>query len=333
MKRLLVLASLMAAAVTVRAETPKTSSTAEAEVRAAADAYIAAYNRGDAKAVADFWSDRGEWLTPDGRRIQGREAIAKELKKLFAENKGVHLELIDWSARLVTPEVAVEEGRIRVGRRGEPGNESTYIAVQVKQADGWKLDSVRETDLPEGPVVETPLGELKWLVGDWGDPSGDDAVATSVVWTKNKRFLRYAFRVNDPDGDDLEGTQIIGWDPAAGVIRSWMFDSDGGFGEGVWSKRDNRWVVKFKQVLPDGRKASATNIYTPEGNDAMSWQSIGREVDGQFLPNIGPLKVVRKSTAPAEKPADPSAADKSSADKPTAKKPAVEKSPKKEAKD
>ena len=62
--------------------------------------------------------------------------------------------------------------------------------------------------------------------------------------------------------DDLEGTQVIGWDPAAGTIRSWMFDSDGGFGEGIWTKNDNTWIVKFSQVLPDGRKASATNIYT-----------------------------------------------------------------------
>ena len=47
--------------------------------------------------------------------------------------------------------------------------------------------------------------------------------------------------------DDLEGTQVIGWDPAAGTIRSWMFDSDGGFGEGTWSKKDNSWIVKFSQ--------------------------------------------------------------------------------------
>ncbi len=97
-----------------------------------------------------------------------------------------------------------------------------------------------------------------------------------------------------PDGDDFEGTQVIGWDPAEGTIRSWMFDSDGGFGEGTWTKKDNRWTIKFKQVLPDGRRASATNIYTIIDNNTITWQSIGREVDGQFMPNVGPVKVVRK---------------------------------------
>ena len=74
--------------------------------------------------------------------------------------------------------------------------------------------------------------------------------------------MSYSFKVAPPGAADLEGTQVIGWDPAAGTIRSWMFDSDGGFGEGTWSKKGNRWLIKFKQVLPDGRKASATNIYT-----------------------------------------------------------------------
>ena len=77
--------------------------------------------------------------------------------------------------------------------------------------------------------------------------------------------------------DDLEGTQVIGWDPAAGTIRSWMFDSDGGFGEGTWSKKDNSWIVKFNQVLPDGRKASATNIYTLiDGTRSPGSRSAGR---------------------------------------------------------
>ena len=81
-----------------------------------------------------------------------------------------------------------------------------------------------------------------------------------------------------------------------------MFDSDGGFGEGVWSRRDNRWVVKFTQTLPDGRKASATNIYTRVDANSYTWQSIGRQLEGQFLPNVEEVKVVRKG-APPEKPA------------------------------
>jgi hypothetical protein len=116
-----------------------------------------------------------------------------------------------------------------------------------------------------------------------------------VTWTKNKTFLNYSFKVSAPGVDDLEGTQVIGWDPAAGTIRSWMFDSDGGFGEGVWTKKDNSWIVKFSQVLPDGRKASATNIYALADGNTFTWRSIGRKVDGEFLPNTEDVKMVRKT--------------------------------------
>ncbi len=62
------------------------------------------------------------------------------------------------------------------------------------------------------------------------------------------------------------GSQIIGWDPYAQTIRSWLFDSDGGFGVGRWTPAGNRWTVKTLSVLPDGRRGSATNIYELEGD-------------------------------------------------------------------
>ena len=61
----------------------------ENAIRAAVESYVDAYNRGDARAVAAQWSETGEWISPSGQRFQGRPAIEKELKNLFAENKGV----------------------------------------------------------------------------------------------------------------------------------------------------------------------------------------------------------------------------------------------------
>jgi uncharacterized protein (TIGR02246 family) len=301
MKHVIVLAVVLAVVCRATAAEAASQSKDEMAIRAAVDTYVAAYNRGDAKAVAQFWSDQGVWVSPSGQRTQGREAIEKELAAMFAENKGLHLDVLDSVIRFVTPDVAVEEGRVRVISPKETPSESTYIAIQVKQAGQWKLDSVRETELPEAPPPTSPLGELQWLVGDWVDQSAEATADASVTWTKNKTFLSYAFKASVPGIDDLEGTQVIGWDPAAGTIRSWMFDSDGGFGEGTWSKKDNHWIVKFSQVLPDGRKASATNIYSLVDGNTFTWQSIGRQVGGKFLPNVGPVKLVRKMAIEAEK--------------------------------
>ena len=297
-------AALIFAVSAQAAEKGPKSSSEENAIRAAVESYVAAYSRGDAKAVASHWSESGDWISPSGKRFQGRQAIEKEMESLFAENKGVRIEVIDPSVRLVSPDVATEEGTVRVIRPAEPPSDSTYLAIHVKKNGQWKLDSVRETEVPDVPAASSQLQDLAWLVGEWGDQSPDAEIAAKVSWTKNKTFLSYAFKASAPGMDDLEGTQVIGWDPAAGTIRSWMFDSDGGFGEGIWTKRDNSWIVKFSQVLPDGRKASATNIYTLVDANTFTWKSIGRKVGDDFLPNVEEVKVVRKtaSTPAAESP-------------------------------
>jgi uncharacterized protein (TIGR02246 family) len=276
------------------ADQGKSGKSDEDAIRACIDSYVAAYNRGDAKATAAHWSETAEWISPSGERFNGRAAIEKEMRSMFAENKGQRIEVVDPSIRIVSPDAAIEEGTVRVIHPGEAPSESTYMAVHVKKAGQWKLDTVRETETPDTPAASSQLDELSWLAGDWVDdsPEADDTV--TVSWTRNKTFLNYAFKVSSPGADDLEGTQVVGWDAAAGTIRSWMFDSDGGFGEGTWSKHGDSWVVKFRQVLPDGRKAEATNVYTFVDGNTFTWKSIGRKVDGQFLPNIEEVKMVRK---------------------------------------
>ena len=296
----MVAAFLLRTVSAAEAEKPA-AGTEESAIRVTIDSYVAAYNRGDAKAVAAHWSDSGEWISPSGQRFQGKQAIEKEMQALFSGNKGVHIEVLNPSIRMVSPQVAIEEGTVRVIRPSEPPSDSTYLAVDVKEGGRWRLNTVRETDVPETQAASSQLQELAWLVGDWVDDSPEVDDAATVTWTKNKTFLTYAFKISRRIGDVLEGTQVIGWDPVAGTIRSWMFDSDGGFGEGTWSKHENSWVVKFKQVLSDGRKASATNVYTIVDGNTFTWKSIGRKLDGQFMPNIDEVKMVRKTAGDATK--------------------------------
>lgn len=265
----------------------------ETAIRAAVDSYVDAYNRGDAKAVAEHWSESGEWISPTGLRFQGRPAIEKQLCALFSEHKGVRIEVSRPSIRIVCADAAVEEGTVRVLRPAAAPIESTYLAIHVKKGGQWKLDSVHETNVPDVPSPNSQLEELAWLVGDWVHEHADAKLEAHVAWTKNKTFLSYAFKASVAGAHHLEGIQVIGWDPAAGTLRSWLFDSDGGFGEATWSKKDKSWVVKLDQVLPDGRQASATNVYTPVDANRFTWRSIGRKLAGQFLPNVEEVKIVR----------------------------------------
>jgi hypothetical protein len=154
------------------------------------------------------------------------------------------------------------------------------------------MTNVRESD--QAPSHYEQLKGLEWIVGEWIDRDENSSVHTTCKWTKNKNFISRSFAVSFGDQVNLEGTQVIGWDPSKQVIRSWIFDSDGGFGVGVWSQKGNRWTIRALRVLPDGRKASAVNVLTHVDDNSFTWESTGREVDGELLPNLGPITVVRK---------------------------------------
>ena len=86
----------------------------------------------------------------------------------------------------------------------------------------------------------------------------------------------------------MTGTQRIGWDPVTRNIRSWVFDSEGGFGEGVWTREGNKWIVKKTGVTGDGKIASATNIISQVSKHRMTWESRshrGRKKDARHRRN------------------------------------------------
>ena len=131
------------------------------------------------------------------------------------------------------------------------------------------------------------------MIGTWVDQDEENRIETTCQWTKNQNFMTRWFTVSVRDRIDMAGVQIVGWDPAAKQIRSWVFDSDGGFGEGVWTKKDTRWYVQATGTLPDGSKTSSVNIITYVDDNTFTWQSVNREAGGEILPNVDEVVVVR----------------------------------------
>ena len=52
-------------------------------------------------------------------------------------------------------------------------------------------------------------------------------------------------------------------------------------------------MVRSKSVTGDGLSASATNILTVKDENEYNWKSINRKIDGEKLPDIDPVNVVR----------------------------------------
>ena len=138
------------------------------------------------------------------------------------------------------------------------------------------------------------LNDLEWMVGEWTDKGEQATITTNCSWTKNQSFLSRTFTITIDGQVTLEGTQMIGWDPIQRQIRSWTFDSEGGFGSGRWIRDGNRWLVKTSFVLASGERASAINIITYVDQDTLRWQSTNREIAGELQPNIPEVTVVRK---------------------------------------
>jgi uncharacterized protein (TIGR02246 family) len=278
------------------AEIEQAISGEELAIRKTIDSYVAAFNRGDAKALAAHWGRRGEMTTSEDETLRGRESLEKHFAASFTENKALKLELLGTVIEFMSPSVAVEKGVARVVGPDQEPSETQYVAVHVATEEGWKIDSVREQE-PEfvPPSNYEKLEQLQWMVGNWSDAEETGSVETNCRWTTNRNFLVNTFRVYVEDRLDMEGTQIIGWDPHRQAIRSWLFDSDGGFGVGRWTGNGNRWTVQTLHVLPDGRQASSTSIYERIDDNTMQFRSIGRQVDGELLPNVEPFSVVRSS--------------------------------------
>src|SRR5262245_61364842 len=275
----------------------------EAAIRKSDAAYVEAYNKQDAKALAALWSPEAVYVDPEtGEESVGRDEIEKEFAETFAGLKDSKLEIQVDSIKFFSPNVAIENGTARVIRSDTEPDESTYSALFVKREGNWLLDRVTEEETPE-PTPPPPsnyehLKELEWMIGSWIDQDEDATVQTDCQWTKNQNFMNRSFAMVIGDEVDLAGMQMIGWDPAAKQIRSWVFDSDGGFSEGKWTRKgENRWIIEQSGILPDGRKSSGVNIMTRVDDNSFTWQSTQRAVGGDILPDIDEVLVVRK---PAE---------------------------------
>lgn len=274
---------------------PDSRADEEMAIRKAVESYVAAFNGADAKALAAMWSPEAVYTNPlSGVQVVGREAIQQQFAGIFAESKGVKLEATTHSIRFISPGVAVEDGTAKLIEGDQVVEESNYTAIYVKREGAWLLDRVTEEDVVQPPSHYEQLKDLEWMVGHWVDQDDAATVVTDCNWSRNENFLIRTFAVQIRDSIDMSGMQIIGWDPSTKQIRSWVFDSDGGFGQGTWSKKDNRWSVQQTAVLPNGSKSSAVNILTYIDDSTMTLQSVNRMLDGQLLPNIDEVKITKE---------------------------------------
>ena len=104
------------------------------------EAFVAAFNRGDIKAVAEAYAPDADFLSAQGQRLKGRDALEKYFAKGFADSKGLKLNHSDRSVRFLKSDVAVADGTWEITGRpdGNPAR-GHYTAILMKHDGRWLI--------------------------------------------------------------------------------------------------------------------------------------------------------------------------------------------------
>ena len=260
----------------------------EAAIRGQSAAFLRALEKGDAKAVARLWTDEGEYVTDEGTTFRGRPAIEKAYAEAFGKSGGLKIDAKIDSIRFLSRDTAVEEGSAKVRKgKADVSAASRYSILYVREDGKWLMAVVREW-----PDEGTTLRDLDWLIGTWEAKTKEVDVHSTYAWDEGKKFIKVRFTIKNKERS-ITATQRIALDPRTGQLRSWLFENDGGFGEGTWTWDGKHWQIDATGVEADGSEVSATNLLTPLDRDSFTWQSIDRTADGEDLPDTAPLKVTR----------------------------------------
>jgi uncharacterized protein (TIGR02246 family) len=257
-------------------------------VRKALDAFCAAFQKGDAKAVAALWTAEGEYVGDDGTTIRGHAALEKDYATFFTKNPDNKLEVEVETLRFPSKDTAVVEGHFKLHTGKKKELVVSRCSFLYAREDGkWLVAIAREW-----PGDGLSLRDLEWLIGTWEAKRDGTTVTTKYEWTANKTFIRCNLSITQ-DGKTVKSMQMFGKMPSTGGLHTWTFEDEGGIGDTDITRDGKKWVFTARGSTADGRVITATNIMTPTDADSFLWQSVERTVDGEALPDLPPVKVTR----------------------------------------
>ena len=265
----------------------------EAAVAAASAAYVESFNGRDYDALGRQWIERAE-LVEGGSRVVGREAIVASIRGWLERHPEGTLAIDVESVDLLSDTLARVSGTMHFRRHDTDRSvRSRFESLRTRVGDDWQL-----VESTVAPAHAAALDDLEWLVGSW---RAEDAAAGLVVETVFERDLAGYLLVGrttttakgDADGGiEIESVTMIAADRAAGVVRSWIFDSTGAQASGVVSF-DGLSLEQTLAGTPSDTVAGGAvqwvQLIVPAGDGRFTQHSVERMVDGERLPDASPL--------------------------------------------
>ncbi len=285
--------------MTAAQEKPGNPTPAEQAVRQMSQRLVEAYNDGQAQAIASAFLPEGEAVDEEGNVYRGRDQVAQIFTKFFEKFPGVKMTLDVASVRVLGSGLAVEDGTRKVVTQDGKGQATNRYTVMYVQRDGqWLVASARESAADKEPAPHERLLPLAWLAGDWVDENAESVVLMNCRWSEDGNFLLMDYTVKIQGRPTMKTSQRIGWDPLHQRLRSWAFDSDGGYGDAHWTAIDTGWVVKSSAVLPDGQTGSATLFIEPVDKDKFVMRGFDR-ILGDTTKDDYEVTIVRRPPPPS----------------------------------
>ena len=125
-------------------EQPKANPAEEKALRDAHRTFLAAFNKGDAEAVAAFYAPDADLIGPTGQLSKGRAQIEKTHADFFAKNKGIKLKSPFGSVRFITPDVAIADRTGELTPASDGGTGKVHATIVYVKSDGkWLMAGVR----------------------------------------------------------------------------------------------------------------------------------------------------------------------------------------------
>ncbi len=260
-----------------------------AAIQAAMKSFVKDFEARDAKALAVHWTAEGEFENDRGNNVHGHAALEQAFAEFFKRTPDVSAAIESTGLRFLSDATAIEDGKVTV-RRGpaDAANPAKYSVLWVRDNGNWRM-----ARLSESPADDPTINDLAWLIGEWkSSPDGHAEIHTTYSWSPSKKFIHGRFTLKKKELS-LSGDQIIGVDPATGLIHSWTFEADGGVGDADWTSDGDHWVLDAEGTLSGGSTLSETNVLRRINNDTFTWQSVARLLDDDELADLPPVKVTR----------------------------------------
>lgn len=294
MKRTIITLGVALAGMTLNPNA-RADEAAEAISEKSAARYLEAWKSGDAAAVAALYAEGAEYTTDDGTLVAGREAIEERTAAALAALEGAELAIETESARFLTPEVIAENGYASVTLDGETTS-TMYNLTLVKDGEDWLIAEVHESPVPdlEVDLSAEALTRLDWIIGDWKvqTEENDEAATLNAKWVLDGSYIARTITIPGEEADFVS-VEMIGYDPVEDRIRSWVFDSEGGFGEATWKGEEGSWVIQVRATGPDGGVSSGDFELEIVDENTLSLKTTNRVLDGEVLPNREPITLTR----------------------------------------